>query len=1099
MKRLSILCLASALLALAPSARAEPRYLVYDLKTQKATPATVSDPRDTAYRTGTQILFVQDPDISTDYYIGAFEVTQAQAATLKWTGAKAGGQAYTATTTTEIATLPALPANLSFQTVAQWQAYAGKPTKPCNVSDGTPDDLSLFLDAVPVEDWYAGDYAGVTDPDHGAFDLYGNALEYTAEGLYIGGCAAKTGYTFSSLSKDGETIRNNVPTDSNGRGLLGVRLVYTPPEAQTFSVTVTMNGKQVGEPEGHKPGETVAVTPQVPVGHALTGREVTPEGLDEGAALEAPLSFEMPAQDVTVAYTSKPYATITVVDGTAALADGAAAVTLRAFAGDAVTLTPRAAGKYETFERWEVPEGVTLGEGDVFTVPDDIQGGEEYVFTARFETIPHATITVEGGTASVEGGESGAVVRAVAGAKVTLTPRAPGKYEKFAGWGAPDGITVKDNAFTVPTLTEDVTYTFTAIFKTIPHATIVVQGGTASAYEAVEGETVNLTPRAAPAYQAFTGWDGPEVKGNVFTVPELTGNVTYTFTAAYRYYPRVLVSGGTVTVTNGKQAFGNGYYEPGANLTLAPTEIEGRTFKGWEGADGGLLTEKTYTVGDYDTAVTLTATYEEAKTETPDPVTIRLGSGSSLFGNRVDKASFKDASGNIYEGFFYSAADLYASLPLTGSDRTITYSNTLPTASAGSTEAPTRPDAPELPATEEELKDYQEKLEQYEKELAAWASGATQSGEAEVSKLTLRRVTPSNGKAFYLGVYETTIGHVVNLEKLAGRTPNTKWSENSHATFCVYNLKQAGDNPQQVPDFAGYLSIISEQFGVTARFPQIADVKAVGDAYRNEENPGAGYGPGGNPADSKISDGAVGSSGTPKAADGMDVDPYGFYGLWGNCYEASSNGTGFAGSVNDKYKHFCITEQPVSFDRPDTLKYASFRPLIEVEEPVAIVVGAEDGPVVHVAAGEALFPDGSATPEPTQAGKKFTGWTLGGEAIGTDYKVGAEDGGKGLVATWADVPSATDITVTCKNCLGPASAVVGGTITVYPPEGYAFTEDKPIVLSGDTGVVKEEKLQDGTVTLTLKDGALDKPAALTITGNIVELAQPRPGYRLILR
>ena len=1097
MKRLSILCLASALLALAPSARAEPRYLVYDLETQKATPATVSDPRDATYRNGTQILFVQDPDISTDYYIGAFEVTQAQAATLKWTGAKAGGQAYTATTKTEIATLPALPANLSFQTVAQWQAYAGEPTKPCNVSGGMPDNLSLFLDAVPVEDWYEGDYAGVTDPDHGAFDLYGNALEYTAEGLYIGGCAAKTGYTFSSLSKDGETIRDKGPTDRDGRGLLGVRLVYTPPEAQTFSVTVTMNGKQVGEPEGHKPGETVAVTPQVPVGHALMGREVTPAGLDGEAALDKAFTFEMPAQDVTVAYVSAPYATITVEGGTAALADGTPADTLRAFAGDAVTLTPREPGKYEAFERWEVPEGLTLGEGNVFTVPADIQGGERYTFTAIFKTIPRATITVTGGTASVKGGESGAVVRAVAGAEVTLTPRAPGKYERFADWETPAGVALGEgNVFTVPEDIQDgQEYAFRACFEVIPHATIVVVGGDASAYEAVAGKTVTLTPRAAPPYQAFTGWDGPEVKDNVFTVPELSADVTYTFTAAYQYYPRVLVSGGTVTVTNGRQSFGNGYYEPGASLTLTPDKVEGRTFKRWKGAEVG-LNGNAYTVGGYGTAVTLTATYEEAKTETPAPATIRLGSDKTLFGNRVDKASFTDASGNIYAGFFYSAADLYASLPLTGSDRTIAYSNTLPTGSAGSTEAPKRPDAPELPATEEELKDYQEALEQYEKKLAAWASGPAQSGGADLSELTLRRVTPSNGKAFYLGVYETTIGHVVNLEKLAGRTPNTTWPENSHATFCVYNLKQAGDDPQQEPAFAGYLSIISDKFGVTARFPQIADVMAVGDAYR-AENPGAGYGPGGEPADSKISAGAVVSSVTPKDADGMDVDPYGFYGLWGNCYEASSNAAGFAGSVTEGKKSY--TDLEVPFDRLGYLQYASFRPLIEVEEPVAIAVGATDGPVVHVAAGEALFPDGSATPAPTQAGKKFTGWTLGGKAIDTTYTVGAGDAGKVLAATWKDVPSVRDVTVTCVNCQGPGNAVVGGTITVYPPEGYAFVEGEPVTLSGATGVVKEEKLQDGAVTLTLKAEALAAAATLTVTGNIEPLSAPSPGYRLRLR
>ena len=1078
MKRLSILCLASALLALAPSARAEPRYLVYDLKTQEATPATVSDPRDATYRNGTQILFVQDPDISTDYYIGAFEVTRAQATAMNWSGAS--GKSGAAFGAASFSPDPEkLPEGLHFPSVKEWVAYAGTPVQEkTNVFGGA----SLFS-SYSLADWY--DQA-VAPNEHGVFDMYGNAAEYVVE---ENGAAFYGGYTGSSGFSWGKAIDENTMPEKTRRtanqisgAVLGARLVYKTPPPDTYTLTVTLDGTAVSETADLLEGAEVTVEPPKPDGRALTRREVTPEGLVGEAELDEAFTFEMPAGDVTVAYVSAPYATVTVTGGTASVEGGQSGAVVRAFAGDVVTLTAREPGDYETFAGWEgFAEGL---EGDVFTVPEDIQGGEVYAFTARFKVIPRATVTVTGGTASVEGGESGAVVRAVAGAEVTLTPRAPGKYERFADWETPEGVALgEDDVFTVPgDIRDGQEYAFRARFEVIPHATIVVVGGDASAYEAVAGDTVTLTPREAPPYQAFTGWEGPEVKGNVFTVPELAADVIYTFTATYQYYPRVLVSGGTVTVTNGKQAFGNGYYEPGANLTLAPTEIEGRTFKGWAGDVEG-LTGNAYVAGDYGTTFTLTATYEDAKAETPDPVTIRLGSGTPLFG--------------IYAGFFYSAADLYASLPLTGSDRTIAYSNTLPTGSAGSTDAPKRPDAPELPATEEELKDYQEKLEQYEKELAAWASGPAQSGGADLSKLTLRRVTPSNGKAFYLGVYETTIGHVVNLEELAGREPNTKWSATSHATFCVYNLKQAGDNPQQAPNFADYLSIISEQFGVTARFPQIADVKAVGDAYRNEENPGAGYGPGGNPADSKISDGAVVSSGTPKAADGMDVDPYGFYGLWGNCYEASSNDTGFAGSVAEGQKSY--TDLEVPFDRRGYLQYASFRPLIEVEEPVAIVVGATGGPVVHVAAGEALFPDGSATPAPTQAGKKFTGWTLGGKAIDTAYMVGAEDAGKVLAATWADVPSATDITVTCKDCLGPTSAVVGGTITVYPPKGYAFNEDDPIALSGDTGVVKEEKLQDGAVTLTLKTGALDEPATLTVTGHTAPLPTPSPGYRLRLR
>ena len=1092
MKRLSILCLAAAVFALAPAARAGLEYLVYDLADKSTRPmADGEDPKDAAFHKGSKILFVQDPDISTDYYIGAFEVTQAQATAMNWSGAS--GKSGAAFGAASFSPDPEkLPEGLHFPTVDEWCAYAGKPVKEAtNVMDGANAFFSY-----PLADWYDDHLQSLEPNAHGVFDMYGNAAEYVVE---ENGSAFYGGYTGSSGFRWGSAINEDTAPEATRREaseisgeVLGARLVYKVPPPETYTLTVTLDGETVSETDGHLEGAEVTVTPPTPSGHALTGREVTPEGLVGEAELEAPLSFEMPAQDVTVAYTSKPYATITVEGGTASVEGGQSGASVRAFAGDVVTLTAREPGDYETFAGWEAPEGVELGEGNAFTVPEDIQGGEVYAFTARFEVIPRATIVVQGGIASA--------YEAVAGETVTLTPRAAGKYEKFAGWGAPDGITVKDNAFTVPTLTEDVTYTFTARFEVIPHATIVVVGGDASAYEAVAGETVTLTPRAAPPYQAPTGWEGPEVKDNVFTVPELSADVTYTFTATYQYYPRVLVSGGSAVVTNDKQSFGNGYYEPGASLTLTPDKVEGRTFKDWAGATEG-LTGNAYVAGDYGTTVTLTATYEDAEAETPDPVTIRLGSDKTLFGNRVDKASFTDASGNIYAGFFYSAADLYASLPLTGSDRTIAYSNTLPTGSAGSTEAPKRPDAPELPATEEELKDYQEALEQYEKRLAAWASGPAQSGGADLSELTLRRVTPSNGKAFYLGVYETTIGHVVNLEKLAGRTPNDKWSATSHATFCVYNLKQAGDNPQQVPDFAGYLSIISEQFGVTARFPQIADVKAVGDAYRGAENPGAGYGPGGNPADSKISDGAVVFSGTPKAADGMEVDPYGFYGLWGNCYEASSNDAGFAGSVAEGWKHFCITKETVSFDVPGTLQYASFRPLIEVEEPVAIVVGAAGGPVVHVAAGEALFPDGSATPAPTQEGKKFTGWTLGGQSIGTDYVVEAEDEGKVLAATWKDVPSVRDVTVTCVNCQGPGNAVVGGTITVYPPEGYAFVEGTPVTLFGATGVVGSGPTlgADGTVTLTLKAEALAAAATLTVTGHTAPLSAPSPGYRLRLR
>ena len=1070
MKRLSILCLAAAVFALAPAARAELEYLVYDLADKSTRPmAEGEDPKDAAFHESSEILFVRDTAVSEDYYIGVFEVTRAQAASLHWSGGATGnnGEAFGASDFSQNA--GSLPEGLHFPTVDEWCAYADKPVQEAtNVMYGASAFSSYSL-----ADWY-GNLQSLEPNAHGVFDMYGNAAEYVVEengSAFYGGYTGSTGFSWgSAINEDTAPEETRREAREISGAVLGARLVYKVPPPETYTLTVTLDGETVSETDGHLEGAEVTVTPPTPSGRALTGREVTPAGLVGEAELEASLSFEMPAQDVTVAYVSAPYATITVTGGTASVEGGESGAVVRAFAGDVVTLTAREPGDYETFAGWEgVAEGL---EGNVFTVPEDIQGGEVYAFTARFEVIPRATVTVTGGTASVEGGESGAVVRAVAGAKVTLTPRAPGKYERFADWETPEGVALGEgNVFTVPgDIRDGQEYAFTARFEVILHATIVVVGGDASAYEAVVGETVTLTPRAAPAYQAFTGWEGVAegLEGNVFTVPALTGNVTYTFTAAYRYYPRVLVSGGSAVVTNGK-SFGNGYYEPDASLTLTPDEVEGRTFKGWEGAEGG-LTGNAYTVGDYDTAVTLTATYEEAKAETPDPVTIRLGSGTPLFGNLPgDRTEVgEDAFGNVYEGFHYSPAGTIASLGL--KDGTITYSEP---ATSGDESVGDPPNLADYDSYRAFWRDY---LEWWQK-----AYGEAETPELDTTVLALRRVVRDDGTAFYLGVYETTVGHVARLN---GEEKNL----DSAAVYCGRNGSDFWPTPDK---FNAILSKLNDKFKVDARLPEVADVAEIGPGY---------------PTDSSVKDGMVVAGGTgqnPVNANEMTQDPYGFYGLWGNAFETNGDGDGFAGAVvfRRNQANAFLTDSIQPFNTAAYANYASLRPLIEVEEPVTLFVGAAGGPVVHVAAGEALFPDGSATPEPTQEGKAFQGWKLGGQSIGTDYVVKAGDEGKVLAATWKDVPSVRDVTVVCKGCLGPGSAVVGGTITVYPPEGYAFVEGTPVTLSGATGVVGSGPTlgADGTVTLTLKAEALAATETLIVTGNIEPLPAPSPGYRLRLR
>lgn len=1078
MKRLSILCLAAAVFALAPAARAELEYLVYDLADGSTRPmAEDEDPRDEAFHEGSKILFVRDPAVSADYYIGVFEVTRAQAASLRWSGGVTGdsGEAFGASDFSQNA--GSLPEGLHFPTVDEWCAYAGKPVKEAtNVMGGASAFSSYSL-----ADWYDNLQLQSLEPNaHGVFDMYGNAAEYVVEengSAFYGGYTGSSGFSWgsainSAINEDTAPEATRREASEISGAVLGARLVYKVPPPETYTLTVTLDGETVSETAGHLEGAEVTVTPPTPSGRALTGREVTPTGLDGGAALDKAFTFEMPAENVTVAYTSKPYATITVEGGTASVEGGQSGASVRAFAGDVVTLTAREPGEYETFAGWEgVAEGL---EGNVFTVPENIQGGEEYAFSARFDVIPRATITVTGGTASVEGGESGAVVRAVAGAEVTLTPRAPGKYERFADWETPAGVALGEgDVFTVPgDIRDGQEYAFTARFELIPHATIVVVGGDASAYEAVADETVTLTPRAAPAYQAFTGWEGVAegLAGNVFTVPALTGNVTYTFTATYQYYPRVLVSGGSAVVSNGK-SFGNGYYEPGASLTLTPDDVEGRTFKRWEGAEGG-LTGTAYTVGGYGTAVTLTATYEEAETETPAPATIRLGSGSSLFGNLPGdrKEVGEDAFGNVYRGFHYSPAGTIASLGLTNG--TITYSEPVESGDDSVDDQP-------------ELADYDSYRAFWRDYLEWWqeAYGEAETPQLDTTVLALRRVVRGDGTAFYLGVYETTVGHVARLN---GEEKNL----DSEAVYCGRNGSDFWPTPDK---FKAILSKLNDKFKVNARLPEVADVAEISPGY---------------PTDSKLTGDMVVAGGTgqnPVNANAMTQDPYGFFGLWGNAFETNGDGDGFAGAVvfRRNQGNAFLTSSIQPFNTSAYAQYASLRPLIEVEEPVTLFVGSAEGPYVQVAPGEKLFPDGADTPAPTQEGKAFQGWKLGGQSIGTDYtdyKVKAEDEGKVLAATWKDVPSVRDVTVVCKGCLGPGSAVVGGTITVYPPEGYAFVEGKPVTLSGDTGVVGSGPTlgADGTVTLTLKAEALAKAATLTVTGNTAPLPTPSPGYRLRL-
>lgn len=1028
MKALYALCLSLAAFAFARSAQAELEYLVYDLSTGHTETVTNPDVTAEVYHTGSKMLFVRDPKVADQtYYIGVFEVTRAQAATLKWTGLLENnheGWAYgTDTESTFTSAAHSLPENLAFPTHAQWKAYTDDPA---TLSDDAKMDINIKGGAsrvtISLEKWYSNHLCAspseLVSNSHGVYDIYGNVAEYVTggkgEGPFYGGAAADS-LTQLSEGKFSDNLRNQGKAASRykryNENVCGARLVYMPPKEQFYSVTVTLDNADVTKatvtvPEGMDPAElavgtAVTVAPPTPAEwYRLSGRTVTPDTLTFTEAPDGTLTFNMPTSDVTIAYTSERYGTITVKNARMRVNEGEWGTTAQVVVGDTVTLKADEPGQYQFFSRWD---GVQPGENDPITVGEKLMG--------------------------------------------------------------------KDT----------------------------------------------------------------------------------TFTAVYQYYPRVLVVGGTATVAeaDAEKSFGNGYYEMGTVLTLEAQELPGYKFTEWTVSSesevtGTLDTERgTYTIGanDAGTTVTLTATYEydeSGESGTVTPADIHLGSSLTeggytahpLFGwtPAEEESAIPDTAGNRYLSYPYENAGLFAMLPLTGDDRTITYQDVEPTRDNPAPERPTAPTQPnfsELPldqreaAMQEWLKEreeYLKKMDEYWKEYEAWLSSASSSSSLNTSRLLLRRVSPTTeGKRdFYLGVFETPIGNIANLEKLA--KGSTSYDTSSKAPFCARTT-----GARDYLDLNSYLTLINGQFNLSARFPTQEDVYAVGDQTRanppDPANPGAGYGLGRaerhgtdydinlvcktSPASSMVV--AQGGDSTPANVDGMEVDPYGFYGLWGNCWEASSNGAGFGGSTDFAAERDadlnCRTDVTTA-SYPNGKTVLALRPAIDVEESVVIYVGEKSSAkAVQVAPGQPLFADPSVLP--TKALFRCTGWKLGETVIkaGENHMVTEADDGQVLVPTWEKTPAS--VTVKCVDCLGPETAYPGQTVTVYPTEGMAFAAESPLAATPE-GSVTVMPAEDGTLTVTFPDTLpLDKE--ITLTGNPVPIEEPepepepKPGYRFRLR
>lgn len=857
-----------------------------------------------------------------------------------------------------------------------------------------------------------------------------------------------------------------------------------PPEEQFYSVSVTLDNDDVTAetvkvPEGMDPaalavGTSVTVTPPTPAEwHRLSGRTVTQGNLTFTEAVDAPITFNMPTSNVVIAYTSESYGTITVAEGAATVTHAGEPVAgTEVVAGDTVTLTAREPGAHERFTGWTV----TVGEGEptpiepttddetqesayTYTIPE-LQGGETFAFTAHFEIIPYATLTVKNGYAQVNGTT---VTEVVNGDEVTLIHNALGAHQVFNGWVAPEGITVENNRFTVSDLTGlGERLTFEAKIQTYPF--VRVFGGTVGGTEGgrddgegyyYPGTTLNLNPSGLDGY-THTGWsvtvNGTEteasLQGDSYTIPANTYDVSIAITALY------------------KAPTEPGQVEPGTGATIR---------LGYADTEG-------------------TKAYD-------------------LFGSEVAAdVKLDDGYGNVYAFPGYTPAGAIATFDLT--DNTISYGE--PAADAGK--------APAWEGYEGTYAEFwREYMEWWQKAYGAESSSLSPTAitlrrvtPASGDEFYLGVYeTPIGNVANLLDLTAEKVGNRWVWECLA---PLSKSSTDVYRYLDVFKptgYEYLNDNYP----FAKLAQMIGERFGVQASLPSSADLVAVGAGSATTENPQAGHGYGRDTAiDKEMVIGSDSSNVANNKADAMKADPYGFYGIWGSYWEACTNG--YVGSSRKASTATCYStniETGANF-----ITTAAFRPKVAVEKPVTVTVQYRVGEAtteigtVEVAPGKPLFADFEKA-MPVRAGYTFLQWELDGKALTENPPLAAGTTTATLTAVWEE--SSVFVEFEYVDCMGPSVGYPGQTICVYPPEGRQFEPNRvAIELSNSNRDVLERfdwpdypdsgkdhlDFEDGSERFVLKTSfTVTEP--VTITGTLVPIEEPepepevKPGYRFRLR
>ncbi len=661
-----------------------------------------------------------------------------------------------------------------------------------------------------------------------------------------------------------------------------------------------------------------------------------------------------------------------------------------------------------------------------YTVSVTINGEEKYTTTA----LPGAEIDY---SASMTVGE---------GYELMPTPSAV----------TPEGLALDGMSFTMPESHVTIAYTAKKF------ATLSVVGGKASKTRVLEGDTVTLTATQPEPPYCFTEWTAADLWGGTATEKVMTVTVpstiepgqSVTFTANYDTYPRVLVYGSTVEVKKGS-ALGNGYYAPESELLLTANDVSGYNFKEWviTGGEIEATTNAKVTVGGYNAStVTYTATYTVAADgPVENPLITTIGEDTTgkqaraTFGYVGDtKPTPLTVEGNTFHYYGatmaegeYAALTLYS---LLGQENTVAYSET-------------------------EI-------------------------EGKTSKIVMKRTVLDGMQPYYVGIYETTFAHHEYLSK-----------EKDYNALNVLNTKPYNDLLTE--DYATILSTLGTRFAayeITPKLPTKAQIEGIKKARllvdedgKVETYTGSGYW---NDryayGDPRITEAMVYCSQTtgPQAVGEMEVDPYGFYDLWGNYAErlAENPQQLWGGYYGNKIANCNLN----NYDY-ETIKSAGYRPAIEMLPQVNVTIAGIEEPL-KVIVGQKII----LQPQLLQ-GKVFTGWLAGAtplvaEADGTYVCEVTED--VTLTPTFEDAILEIEVAYPNATCDGATKALPGQTTYVYLDPTKTF---KQLVVTPAIATVGEA--DNGVVPLTF-----DNPttaAAVTIEALYEEAVPTAPGYLFRVR